>query len=168
MKCIFFGHFVKWMLIVSICIVSVCICAVLKWEVTVCVCENCVLRTFLNWVVRMSALCWLRDRFNIKSPVIIYASKPHFFFTAASCEPNILELPPFDFWMCDLSLFDFWSYGDCGQLFDELWIGLRIIVGMRDGLDWHGSDDVTRWPERDTLDELEIIRVLSECWLPSR
>lgn len=126
--------------------------------------------TFFNWVVRMSALCWLRDKFNIKSPVIIYASKPHFFFTDASCESNIFDVPPFDFcWMCD-ALFDFvvWSCGDCGQLFDELWIGLRIIVGMRDGLDWLGSDDVTRWLERDTWDEVEIIRALSERWLPSR
>lgn len=42
-------------------------------------------------------------------------------------------LPPFAFGMWDV--LGFCSCGDCGQLFDDVCTGLRLIVGMREDLD---------------------------------
>lgn len=95
--------------------------------------------TFLLCVV-MPDDCWVRDRFRIKSPVIMYASKPHFFFIAGSFACETVQLLETTLWLLPFA-FGIWlilgTFGSAWPIFapyfDVVCTGLRIIVGMRDG-----------------------------------
>ena len=112
--------------------------------------------TFLLCVVIRSELCCVRDRFNIRSPVIMYASKRCLVLACllsgiavadddfvvvvvvvvvvAVCAEDAVEVEnvvPFAVGIFD-SFGILWPCGDCGPFFDVVCTGLLIIVGMRD------------------------------------
>lgn len=101
-------------------------------------------------------VCWVRDKFKIKSPVIMYASKPLFFFMVGSLVCDVVVVPlwlvprlwlllwllllllvlPFAFatGICRCgNLFSSFCTDLCALCFDTTCTGLRTIVGMRDG-----------------------------------